>query len=53
MERGFYSEHKLCYTTHIRSQFFEIEGGWSAHGNEESSEEASEEGGQEEVVVAS
>ena len=40
----------LLYHTY-RITIFEIEGGWRAHGNEESSEEAGKEGGQEEVVV--
>lgn len=48
----FYSSHKLCYTTHTDSHF-DIEGGWSAHGSEESSsKKARKEGSQEEVVVA-
>jgi hypothetical protein len=40
----------LIYTHTV--QHFDTEGGWSAHGNEESSKEAREEGGQEEEVVA-
>lgn len=51
----FYSPLKLCYTTHTDSRInshFDIEGGWSFHGSEESSsEEARKEGGKEEVVV--
>jgi hypothetical protein len=51
----FYSPHKLCYTTHTNSDInshFDIEGGWSFHGSEEtSSEEARKEGSEEEVVV--
>jgi hypothetical protein len=37
--------------SHIGNHNFEIEGGWSAHGNEESSEEACQESGQEEEIV--
>jgi hypothetical protein len=41
----------LYHTSTITN--FEIEGRWSAHGNEESSEEACQKGSQEEVVVSS
>jgi hypothetical protein len=54
-KRKIYSLHKLCYTTHTNSDInshFDIEGGWSFHGSEEtSSEEARKEGSEEEVVV--
>ena len=41
----------LLYLMHVDSHF-DTEGGWSAHGNEESSsEEAGKEGSEEEVVV--
>ena len=54
-KRKFYSPRKLCYTTRTSSginSHFDIEGGWSFHGSEESSnKEARKEGGKEEKVV--
>jgi hypothetical protein len=50
-ERILLRAQTLLYHTYTITNF-EIEGRWSAHGNEESSEEACKEGGQEEVVVA-
>lgn len=50
-ERILLTAQTLLYHTYTVT-IFKIEGGWSTHGNEESSEEASQEGGQEEVVIA-
>lgn len=52
VERILLIAQTLLYQTYTIT-IFEIEGRWSAHGNEESSEEACQEGGQEEVVVVS
>ncbi len=52
VERILLIAQTLLYQTYTIT-IFEIEGRWSAHGNEESSEEACKEGGgQEEEVVA-